>query len=147
MIHHIRKEVFNFDLAGYQLTFDDGLYSQYYYFDLFHANPAPRIFFIITGFIQPGKARKVFDGQYLPYLKSRNYMYEAFVDRNFEQFMRLEELQVIAGQKNVVIGAHSHFHDIILTKHPIKKKLSPWKLERLPCTVNTAKGSPLNRRS
>jgi hypothetical protein len=47
--------------------------------------------------------------------------------------MNLEELQEISRQKNVQIGAHSHFHDVILTRtHPHKRKaLSPWKLERI----------------
>jgi hypothetical protein len=147
MIHNIRKEFFNLDLAKYQLTFDDGLYSQYYYFSLFEPKSSPRIYFIVTGLIQPGKARKVFDGQYLPYLKSGKYMYETFVKKDFDPFMRLEELEVIADQKEVIIGAHSHFHDIILTEHRLKKPLSQWKLERLPCPLQNNDVSPINRRS
>jgi hypothetical protein len=147
MVHDIRKEFFNLDLANYQLTFDDGLYSQYYYFSLFEPNRTPRIFFIITGLIQQGKARKVFDGQYLPHIKSRKYMHEAFVEKKFDQFMRLEELEIIADQKEVILGAHSHFHDIILTEHRFKKKLSQWKFERLPCPLQNKEGFPFNRRS
>ncbi len=147
MIHNIRKEFFNLDLAKYQLTFDDGLYSQYYYFSLFEPGHSPRIYFIITGFIQPGKARKVFDGQYLPHIKSAKYMYEAFVNKNFDQFMRIEELEIIADQKEVIIGAHSHFHDIILTEHRLKKPLSLWKLKQLPCILQSKEGTPINRRS
>ncbi len=122
MIHNIRKEFLNHDLAQYQLTFDDGLYSQYYYSPLFESNQSPRIYFIATGLIQPGKARKIFDGQYLPPIKSEMYMFEAFVKKKIDQFMTLEELEIIADQKEVIIGAHSHFHDIILTEHPLKKK-------------------------
>lgn len=147
MIHNIRKEFFDLDLEKYQLTFDDGLYSQYYYFSLFESNEKVQIYFIVTGFIQPGKARKVFDGQYLPYIKSRNYMFEAFVEKNFEQFMRIEELEFIADKKNVIIGAHSHFHDIILTEHRLKKPLSSWKLKRLPCHFQNNESISLNRRS
>lgn len=147
MIHNIKKEFFNLDLANYQLTFDDGLYSQYYYFSLFEPNHTPRIFFIITGLIQQGKARKVFDGKYLPHLKSRKYMHEAFVEKKFDQFLRLGELEIIADQKDVIIGAHSHFHDIIFTEHPLKKKLSQWKLDRLPLSLQYNDGFPLNRRS
>ncbi len=147
MIHNIRKEFLNHDLAQYQLTFDDGLYSQYYYSPLFESNQSPRIYFIATGLIQPGKARKIFDGQYLPHIKSEMYMFEAFVKKKNDQFMTLEELEIIADQKEVIIGAHSHFHDIILTEHPLKKKLSQWKLERLPCPLQSKDGTPLNRRS
>lgn len=147
MIHNIKKAFLHLDFAEYQLTFDDGLYSQYYYYPLLKNNFAPRIFFIATGFIQQGKARKTFDGQYLPYLKSRRYMYEAFVKNNFDQFMRSEELKQLADRKNVIIGAHSHFHDIILTAHPLKKPLSSWKLEYMPCYFKTSDGTPMNRRS
>jgi hypothetical protein len=60
-------------------------------------------------------------------------MYRTFTEDRFDHFMNVEELQEICGQKNVQIGAHSHFHDVILTRtHPHKRKpLSLWKLERL----------------
>jgi hypothetical protein len=60
-------------------------------------------------------------------------MYRTFAEGRFDHFMNLEELQEISRQKNVQIGAHSHFHDVILTRtHPHKRKtLSPWKLERI----------------
>ena len=147
IIHDIRKEIFDLDLSEYQLTFDDGLFSQYYYFSLFKPNHKPRIFFIVTGFIQPGKARNVFNGQYIAHIKSPEYMYEAFVKKNFDCFMRLEELEIITGQKNVIIGAHSHYHDIILTEHRLKKPLSQWKLKRLLCPMQSHDSMPLNRRS
>ncbi|MFO8082967.1 MAG: polysaccharide deacetylase family protein [Desulfobacterales bacterium] len=147
IIHNVRKEFFHLDLAEYQLTFDDGLYSQYYYLPLFKKNRVPIIFFITTGLIQEGKDRAVFDGQHLPYVKSREYMYEAFIKNNFGQFMRVEELKQLANEEDVVIGAHSHFHDIILTRHPLKKPLSRWKLEHLPCLCKNDTGLPMNRRS
>ena len=39
MIHDIRKEYFDLDLDQYRLTFDDGLFSQYYYFPLLNKPP------------------------------------------------------------------------------------------------------------
>ena len=132
-IHDVRKEYFNLNLNDYQLTFDDGLYSQFYYFSFFKDHPEKLTYFITTSLIKPGTARSVFNGRYLPYLKSKKYMYRTFADGRFDHFMNLEELQEICGQKNVQIGAHSHFHDVILTRtHPRKRKpLSPWKLERM----------------
>ena len=132
-IHDVRKEYFNLNLNEYQLTFDDGLYSQFYYFSFFKNHPERLTYFITTSLIKPGTARSVFNGRYLPYLKSKKYMYRTFADGRFDHFMNLEELQEICGQKNVQIGAHSHFHDVILTRtHPHKRKpLSPWKLERI----------------
>ncbi|MFC1829596.1 hypothetical protein ACFL0O_08295 [Thermodesulfobacteriota bacterium] len=134
MIHNIRKEYFDQDLSGYRMTFDDGLYSQYYYTPLLKTDGQERIYFIITGLVKPGKARKMFDGEHLAFVKSKRYMYDAFIKGKFDQFMTLEEVQILASQKDVRIGAHSHFHEIIPTRmHPSKKKApSPWKMERYP---------------
>lgn len=133
-IHDVRKEYLDLDLDAYQLTFDDGLFSQYYYFQFFKENPEKLTYFITTSLIKPGCARPVFSGQYLPYLKSKKYMGRTFAENRFDHFMNVAELQEISRHKNVEIGAHSHFHDVILTRtHPHKKKaLSPWKLERIP---------------
>lgn len=146
-IHNIRKEFFDLDLSAYELTFDDGLYSHYYYASLFQKIKSPRTYFITTGFIRPGKARKVFDGDYLPYVKSKKYMYRAFIEKNPDQFMTLDEVKALAQQEGAIIGAHSHYHDVILTNHPLKKPLSPWKLQRLPHAMPKADGTHMNRRS
>ena len=132
-IHDVRKEYFDLNLNAYQLTFDDGLYSQFYYFSLFKDHPKKLTYFITTSFIKPGKMRKAAAGRNLPYIKSKKYMYRTFAEGRFDHFMNLEELQEISGQENVQIGAHSHFHDVILTRtHAHKRKpLSPWKLERI----------------
>ncbi|UCF91411.1 MAG: hypothetical protein JSW39_24580, partial [Desulfobacterales bacterium] len=71
MIHDIRKEYFSLPLNDYELTFDDGLYSQYYYYPLLSQHPSELLYFITTAFIQPGKARQLFAGDYIPYLKSK----------------------------------------------------------------------------
>jgi len=132
MIHDIRRAYFNLALNEYKLTFDDGLYAHYYYYPQFKTSPDELVFFIITSFIKPGKARKMFEGGYLDYQKSKKYMHAAFIKGQLSHFMNLEELQILASHPNVRIAAHSHYHDVILTRrHPKKKKpLSPWKLER-----------------
>ena len=132
MIHDIRREYFDLNLDQYQLTFDDSLFSQYYYFPLLTNNPGYLIYFITTSFIRPGKARRMFSGEYIPYLKSKKYGYRTFVEGKFDHFMTIEELQAISSQTNVRIGVHSHFHDVIFTRtHPRKRKpISKWKLER-----------------
>lgn len=132
-VHDVRKEYFNLNLDAYQLTFDDGLYSQFYYFQLFKDHPEKLTYFITTSFIKPGTLRPVFDGRYLPVIKSKKYMHRTFAENRFDHFMNVAELQEISRHKNVEIGAHSHFHDVILTRtHPHKRKpLSPWKRERI----------------
>ena len=130
-IHDVRRQYFDLKLEDYRLTFDDGLFSQYYYFQFFKDHPEKLTYFIATSLIQPGGVRPAFNGQYLPYRKSKKYMYRTFAEGRFDHFMNVEELKTLSRQKNVVIGAHSHFHDVILTRSlPHKRKaLSPWKLK------------------
>ena len=132
MIHDIRREYFNLDLNRFQLTFDDGLFSQYYYYPVFSKNPFPLIYFITTSFISPGKTKKMFGGEHLPYHKSKKYMHDTFIKGVYDHFMSIGELQQLAACENIQIGAHSHFHDVILTHKQSKKKkpLSAWKLAR-----------------
>jgi hypothetical protein len=132
MIHDIRPEYFDLDLNRYRLTFDDGLFSQYYYYPLYHNHPEMLTFFITTSFIQPGPARNMFSGEYIPYLKPKKYMYRIFIEQRFDHVMTIEEIQELAAKPNVQIGVHSHLHDVILTRsHARKRKpLSKWKLER-----------------
>lgn len=132
-IHDVRKEYFDLNLAAYRLTFDDGLFSQYYYFQFFKDHPEKLTYFIATSMIKPGSVRPIFNGRYLPYIKSKKYMYRTFAEGRFDHFMNVDELKALSRHENVDIGAHSHFHDVILTRSlPHKRKaLSPWKLERI----------------
>jgi hypothetical protein len=132
MIHDIRKEYFDLNLNAYRLTFDDGLFSQYYYFSLFQNHPQQLHYFIVTSLIQPGKARAKFNGTHIVNLKPAQYMHRTIVDGNYDHFMTVAEIQELGSQPNVRIGVHSHFHDVIPTRqHPRKRKpLSQWKLKR-----------------
>ena len=132
MIHDIRKEYFELGLDQYRLTFDDGLFSQYYYYPVYRSHPHKFHFFIPTSFIRPGKARSMYAGKYIPYSKPKKYMYRCVVENKFDHFMTTEEVQELAAKSNVKIGVHSHLHDVIPTAtHPRKRKpLSKWKLAR-----------------
>lgn len=140
MIHDFRKDYFELNLAAYTLTFDDGLYSQYYYYPLLDSVDSPKIFFIITSFIKPGKARERFNGEFIKSVKSRKYMNDAFINNDFSDFMTLEEIQELATHKGVKIGTHSHFHDVIIHDTPPKKPTSQWKIER--CAYHPEKMDP-----
>jgi len=132
MIHDIHQEYFDLNLDQYRLTFDDGLFSQYYYYPLYRDHPDKLTYFIATSFIRPGPARSMFAGEYISYLKPKKYMYRSVIEQRFDHFMTTEEVQELATKLNVQIGVHSHWHDVILTRrHPHKRKpLSKWKLER-----------------
>ena len=118
MIHDIRREYFDLNLDHYRLTFDDGLFSQYYYWPLLKRHPEPLIYFISTSFIQPGKARSMYSGEYISYLKSKIYMHRTFVEKKFDHFMTTGEIQALSSMPGVQIGVHSHWHDVILTRTP-----------------------------
>jgi hypothetical protein len=132
MVHDLRREYFDLRLDQYRLTFDEGLFSQYYYFPLYKSHPEKLTFFIATSFIQPGRARSMFAGEYLPVLKPKRYMHRSFIEHRFDHCMTTEEIQALAAETNVQIGVHSHFHDVIVTaSQPRKRKpLSKWKLAR-----------------
>ena len=132
MIHDIHQNYFDLNLNQYRLTFDDGLFSQYYYFPLFKRYPGKLTYFITTSFIHPGKARSMYAGEYVSQIKPKKYMYHSFIEGKFDHFMTLAEIQIISAQSNTRVGVHSHFHDVILTRtHPGEKKpLSKWKMAR-----------------
>lgn len=148
MLHAVRKEYFQLPLDRFRLTFDDGLFSHYYYFPLLSQHPQLLTFFIATSLIRPGAARPAFAGRYLDCQETAAYSRRAFIQSDFRDFMTLEEVQSLAARPNVTIGAHSHFHDVTLTDvHPKKPRaLSPWKPERF-ADVPAALRSGLSIRS
>ena len=132
MFHDLRREHFELPLDRYRLSFDDGLYSHYYYMPCLEHQPQPLTFFITTGFIRPGAARPVFDGRYLEYREAAVYAQQALIAGDFSAFMTVEEVRRLAARPNVRIGAHSHFHDVTLTDaHPKKPRpVSAWRQQR-----------------
>jgi peptidoglycan/xylan/chitin deacetylase (PgdA/CDA1 family) len=132
MIHDLKKEYFELPLDRYRLTFDDGLYSQYYYYPLLAGRPGGLTFFLTTSLIREAPARPRFAGRFREHLKTGVYSYRAFIENNREDFMSVEEVRFLAEQPGVRFGAHSHFHDLVLTDvHPRKPKpISAWKAAR-----------------
>jgi len=132
MIHDVRKDYFDLPLDRYRLTFDDGLFSQYYYYPLLRDHAEPLTFFITTALIREAPARPRFTGRFLEYMKTGVYSFRAHIEKDLKGFMTLEEVRFLAEQPNVRLGAHSHFHDLVLTDvHPRKPKpVSPWKSAR-----------------
>jgi hypothetical protein len=132
MIHDLKPEYFTLPLRDFRLTFDDGLFSQYYYQPLLSGHSDRLTFFIATALIRPGPARPRFDGRRLEHVPSPTYSRRAFIENRLDDFMTVDEVAWLAAQPGVCLGAHSHFHDVILTDvHPRKPKpLSAWKVER-----------------
>ena len=105
MIHEMREEFFDLPLHDYILTFDDGLYSQYYYFDRIKNIDTEKIFFISTDIVAPASAV-----QSTKFPKCSEAHDKYFNDQNSEDYMTWSQIREIASTDNCCIGGHSHAH-------------------------------------
>jgi peptidoglycan/xylan/chitin deacetylase (PgdA/CDA1 family) len=102
MIHEALPEFTQVNLEDYVLTFDDGLYSQYvFYNEIKHIN-TPKIFFISSGIICS-------DNQSTEFITCRDAHQKAFKG-NYENYMTVEQIKYLMEDPLVTIGAHSHSH-------------------------------------
>lgn len=107
-IHEILcDDIFNEPLETYVLTFDDGLYSQYYNYPKFKSIPTEKIYFISSSIVCNGP-------QSTDFIRSRPAHDKAF-SGNFEDFMTIEQIKELMQDPLVSIGAHGHFHKDLTT--------------------------------
>ena len=102
MIHEARSEFTRVNLKDYVLTFDDGLFSQYVFYQEIKHIPTPKIFFISSNIICQGT-------QSLDYPTCSAAHEKAFAG-NKEDYMTLEQIKELVLDPWVTIGAHSHNH-------------------------------------
>jgi hypothetical protein len=102
MIHEIKEAMFSLPLENYTLTFDDGLYSQFYYFDKFKSIPTEKIYFISSGIVCNGK-------QSVEFPTCVDAHKKAF-EGNTEDYMTLAQIKELMQDPLVSIGGHSHSH-------------------------------------
>ena len=105
MIHEFREEMLELPLEDYTLTFDDGLYSQYYFFDRIRHLNTEKIFFISSNIVCTGAQSREFPDCVTAHHK-------ASLD-NFEDYMTVEQILELKNIPNVRIGGHSHYHENI----------------------------------
>lgn len=103
MIHEMRHQFFTLPLENYTLTFDDGLYSQYYYWPQLREIPTEKIFFISSGIVC-GNER-----QSLGFPNSRVAHQKAF-DGIFEDYMTVEQIRELMADPLTSVGGHGHNH-------------------------------------
>lgn len=115
MIHEVDERIFALPLHQYILTFDDGLYSQYYYFDKFKKIDTLKYFFISTGFIAGST-------QSLNFLDSHKAHKKAATG-NYEDFMTVEQIKELTTDPQVIIGGHGHNHYDLNTLSSLPKKV------------------------
>jgi hypothetical protein len=102
MIHEVTEEILSLSLDDYILTFDDGLYSQYYYFEHFKSIPTEKIYFISSDIVCNGSQSTEFP-------VCRDAHKKAF-NGNKEDYMTVVQIQELMQDPLVTIGAHSHSH-------------------------------------
>jgi len=115
MIHEVREWMFNLPLQDYTLTFDDGLYSQYYYNDRFKQLGTQRIYFISSNIISNGVQSLDFPTCVNAHIKARA--------GNTEDYMTVEQIKDLMQDPNVIIGAHSHSHTRLNTFKTLAEKV------------------------
>jgi hypothetical protein len=103
MIHEVRECMFDLPLEKYTLTFDDGLYSQYFYFDRFKQIPTEKIYFISSDII----CNSLQSTEFPPCSKAHK---KAFTG-NKEDYMTLAQIKELMQDPLVNIGGHSHSHN------------------------------------
>lgn len=110
MIHEVTEQILKLDLSKYILTFDDGLYSQYYYWNLLKDIPTTKIFFISSGAIRLDETcRPQFNGMYKTFPTCYEAMERWFSDGYLNDYMTLGELKKMRSE-GAIIGAHGHMH-------------------------------------
>ncbi len=109
MIHQMSEDILKLPLQNYTLTFDDGLFGQYHFFDRLAQFNTDMIFFISTGIVCSTSQSRDFPPS--------NVAHEKAFQGNYEDFMNVEQLIEISKHPLVSIGGHSHNH-LRLTKLP-----------------------------
>lgn len=107
MIHEIRDWMFELPLEDYILTFDDGLYSQFYYLEELKKINTQKIFFISTNILCPEDQSQSMD------FPSCDIAHEDFFSHGVRNnYMKWSQIQKIYHSPNCYIGGHSHNHNI-----------------------------------
>ena len=102
MIHEVNELMFELPLAEYTLTFDDGLYSQFYYFNRFKEIPTKKIYFISSGIVCNSL-------QSTDFPTCQEAHKKAFAG-NKEDYMTLIQIKELMKDPLVEIGGHSYSH-------------------------------------
>ena len=107
VIHEISEKLFELPLENYILTFDDALYSQYYYWPIINKINTKKILFISPSLVYKSDIqRDQFSGTHLQFPNC----YEALKlhkENNSSNYMTLKEIKSLDG---VSLGAHSFHH-------------------------------------
>ena len=116
MIHEVNESLFSLPLEDYILTFDDGLYSQYFFWPEIQKINTQKIFFISSGCVSEGQQSKKF-------LTCEDAHKKAFAG-NFEDYMSVEQIKELDSDPQTSIGCHGHYHYSLSEMSGLKDKIS-----------------------
>ena len=125
MIHEVNDKHINVIDNDQILTFDDGLFSQYSYIDqIRQKNKQTKLFFISPSLIYDKDILRLkFQDNNFP--DCTFAMEQHFIHNNNYNYLTPLELQYINAYNDITIGAHSFYHDVILTNQP--RRVPSWR--------------------
>ena len=105
MIHEVKDWMLQLPLEDYVLTFDDGLYSQFFYFNELKKFKTQKYFFISTNILCPEN-----HDQCHSFPSSQKAHDDFFKSRIVANYMKWSQIQEIYQTEGCLIGGHSHNH-------------------------------------
>lgn len=110
-VHSVCEDFFKLDLEGYLLTFDDALYSQYFYWEWINRINVDKILFVPTGaIIISDYVRKRFNSEFVTFKDCFQSLKDWKENGKRDNYMTLGELKYLINFYGVRIGGHSHNH-------------------------------------
>ena len=123
-IHDFKHDYFNLNLSNYILTFDDALFSQYYYWPVIQEIQTEKILSVCTSFIDIKDTKReqfnILKPNFVEFPDAFKCLELFRNNNNKENYMNLSEILNI--EKDVIVAAHSHRHYKSYSKS-LKQKL------------------------
>jgi len=117
MIHEvINEDMFSLNLEDYNLTFDDGLYSQYYYSHRFEKIDTDKTYFISSGIVCNNNKQS---DLFFPCHQAHQQAFKG----DFSQYMTIDQIKELSEQYRTNIGCHSHSHTRLTSFSTLKEKV------------------------
>lgn len=111
MVHEIKRRYLTLDLSKYILTFDDALYSQYYYWPILSTFNTQKILFVSSALINNFPRRKSFNGEFKDFPTCFEAMEHWENNGNVVDYMCLDEIKyMMYTTPGLTIGGHGYSH-------------------------------------
>lgn len=105
MIHEVTDWMFDLPLHEYTLTFDDGLYTQFKYFEDIRKIETEKIFFVSTGIVANEDTE-----QSDVYIDCESAHDLFFSTGDLSHYMNWSQIHRINKEPQCIIGGHGHSH-------------------------------------